>query len=124
MKTFFIAVLFAAFVFGCSKKEETFGSIKPSKSDVISLSEVINSPDNYHKKDVTLKGIVDGQCGSRCEFFFRENNDVVAIHMGDIEAPAIKKGTPVTVTASVYKGKEQTILTAKGFTLENKGGKQ
>lgn len=123
MKNIILTILFTVFVFGCSKKEETYGSYKPSKSDVISLSEVISTPDNFHKKDVTLKGFVDGQCGNRCEFSFRENNDVIKIHMGDIKAPAIKKGTSVIVSASVYKGKEQTILTAKGFTLITKDGK-
>lgn len=123
MKVLIFIAFLAVFTIGCGDKGETYGAHTPSKSDVISLSEVISSPDKYHKKDITVKGIVDGQCGSRCEFFFRENNDVVPIYMGEIKAPLIKKGTPVIVTASVYKGKGQTVLTAKGFTLSTKGGK-
>lgn len=121
MKTLIIATILAFLTFGCGEKEEVFGTV--SKSKLTPLSSVLSSPDQFHKKEVTFKGIVDGQCGSRCEFFYREGNDVVPIFMGDIKAPAIKKGTPVTVTASVHKGEEQVILTAKGFALSTKGGK-
>lgn len=121
MKTLILTVLLALVTFGCQGNEEVHGTF--TKGEITPLAKVLESPEQFHKKEVTFKGIVDSQCGSRCEFFFREGNKVVPIFMGDIKAPAIKKGTPVTVTASVHKGDEQVILTAKGFALSTKGGK-
>ncbi len=123
MKTIIITMILAVLAIGCGKKEETYGIPTPKNSKITTLSDVLKSPDQFHQKEITLKGVVDGQCGSRCEFFYREENEAVPIYMGNIEAPLIQKGTPVIVTASVHKGKEKLILTAKGFTLRPEGDK-
>lgn len=116
-------MIFAMFLIGCKNEGKSYGDAPKSTTKTVALSEVLESPDQFHQKDITLKGIVDGQCGSRCEFFYREGNDAIPIYMGEIEAPIITKGTPVTVTASVHKGDEKLILTAKGFTIKPKGDK-
>lgn len=123
MKILAITMVLAMLTIGCGKNEQKFGEAPSSGTKKVSLSQVLESPDQFHQKDITLQGIVDGQCGSRCEFFYREGNDAIPIYMGSIEAPIITKGTPVTVTASVHKGNEKVILTAKGFTLKPKGEK-
>ncbi len=108
-------------VTSCGSKEETHGQT-PS-GDVISLESVIESPDEFHEKTVTLEGVVAAQCGNRCEFTFTEGTNSVKIYMGDIEAPLIQSGTPVLVTADVFQGAEKVVITASGFTLKAKGGK-
>lgn len=123
MKIIIIAMILAIFTLGCGNNEKSFGEAPNSNSKIVPLSEILKTPDQFHEKEITLKGVVDGQCGNRCEFFYREENEAVSIYMGDIEAPLIKKGTPVIVTASVHKGNEKLILTAKGFTLKSKGDK-
>ncbi len=105
----------------CGSKDETLGEVPSGK--VISLATVLESPDSYHKQTVTLEGVVAAQCGNRCDFTFNEGTKSVKIYMGDIEAPILQKGTPVKVTADVFKGDKKVILTARGFTLKAKGGK-
>lgn len=105
----------------CGPKEETLGETPSGK--VISLASVIESPDEFHEKTVTLEGVVAAQCGNRCEFTFTEGTNSVKIYMGDIKAPILQTGSPVKVTADVFKGDKKVILTARGFTVKAKGGK-
>ncbi len=114
--------MFTIFLIACGNKEESFGTKPAPDSKILALSELLKTPEKFHKKEVTLQGVVDGQCGNRCEFFYREKTDAVTIYMGGIEAPVIQKGTPVIVETSVHLGKEKLVLTAKGFTLKPKGG--
>ncbi len=104
----------------CGSKDETLGET-PS-GEVISLAKVLDAPDEYHEKTVTLEGVVAAQCGNRCEFTFTKGTNSAKIYMGNIEAPLIQSGTPVKVTADVYKGDKKVVLTARGFTVKAKGG--
>ncbi len=105
----------------CGKKEQTLGETPSGK--VISLASVVEAPDQFHEKTVTLEGVVSAQCGNRCEFTFTEGTNSVKIYMGDIKAPILHTGTPVKVTADVFKGEKKVILTARGFTVKAKGSK-
>ncbi len=105
----------------CGSKDKTHGETPTGA--VISLASVIEAPDEFHEKTVTLEGVVAAQCGNRCDFTFTEGTNSVKIYMGNIEAPLIQSGTPVHVTADVFQGDEKVVLTARGFTLKAKGGK-
>ncbi len=120
MKSLIFVSITALILLSCSSKVETYGEAPQSASTA--LTKLLSAPEHFDKKEVTLTGVVDGQCGNRCEFTFREGSEAVTIYMGDIEAPMIQKGTPVTVTAKVHKGEKKLVLTAQGFTLD-KGGK-
>lgn len=115
---FVLSILLILFT-GCAK-EQSIG--QPAGKDAIkaSLTEVLETPDKFHQKEVILEGIVTGQCGSRCEFFYSENGTTVPVYMGEIKAPAIQSGTPVKVNAKVFKGDQKVILTANGFILKKK----
>ncbi len=108
-------------VTSCGSKEETHGET-PSGT-VISLASVIEAPEEFHEKIVTLEGVVAAQCGNRCDFTFTEDANSIKIYMGTIEAPLLQTGTPVLVTADVFQGAEKVVLTARGFTVKEKGGK-
>ncbi len=117
-----ITLVLVALLMACKKEEQTFGEPISTKS-VMTLTNLLETPEKFHDKVITLKGRVDGQCGNRCEFTFRDKNSSVTIYMGDIKAPQIQKGTPITVSAQVFNGEKQMILTAKGFSL-GEGGKE
>jgi len=105
---------------GCGKQDKLYGDSSIT-GETVSLATLLETPDQFNQKEVTLTGVVDGQCGNRCDFTFREDNNAIKIYMGDIEAPIISKGSPITVTAKVLNGDAKLILTAASFTL-NEGG--
>ncbi len=120
MKTVFLTIVVALFFVACNKSEKVYGTNKTTENKT-TLTELLESPAKFHKKEVTLTGFVESQCGSRCDFVFREGNQIAKISMGEIEAPVMKQGTPVTVTTTVYSGERKVVLTAKNFTLGKAG---
>ncbi len=117
--TTFIAMLLL--LTSCGSSDKTLG--ETPTGEVISLATVLELADDYHEKTVTLEGVVAAQCGNRCEFTFTEGINSVKIYMGEIKAPIIQTGSPVKVTADVFKGNKKVVLTARGFTVKAKGGK-
>ncbi len=123
MKLIYLLATSLLLLSSCGTKEQILGEAPSKSAELTSLSKVLASPDSYHEKSVTLEGVVAAQCGNRCEFTFTEGTNSVKIYMGSIKAPIIQSGTPVRVTADVYRGDKKVVLTARGFALKAKGGK-
>lgn len=123
MKQILLFSLMVLLFTACSEKEVVLGEAIPADAKVITLQDLLANPNTYHNQMVTLEGKVDGQCGNKCEFTFAESGKSQTIYVGDIEAPTIKKGTPIRVMTHVFNGDKKLVLTAQGFVLNGKGGK-
>jgi hypothetical protein len=123
MKSTFLFVLCCAALLGiagCSR-ETTVGNPEPKSTAPVALQEIYANPALFHEKTVVLKGVVTGQCGALCEFTYTEKGRSAVIFMGALKAPRIKTGTPVRLSAKVFSGEKQVVLTATGFILLSKG---
>jgi hypothetical protein len=105
---------------GC-RSTKTVGVPAPLSVQPVPLQQLLDNPAQYHGQVVVLEGVVSGQCGSLCEFFYSEKKRSATILMGDLKAVRIKTGTPVRVTVRVFNGERQAVLTAVGFVLSGKG---
>lgn len=111
-----IAIGTALLTAGCGGTK-TVGT--PAGKDVTTtpLVAVLEAPDKYDGQVVVLKGVLEAQCGALCDFTYSENGRSVMIYTPDPKPPRIQSGQPIRVTATVHKGDQQLILTAKGLEL-------
>ncbi len=91
----------------------------PAKADTPAtpLAAILAAPEKYDGQTVVLNGVLAAQCASLCDFTYAEGNQSVTVFTGDPKPPKIHAGQPVRVTASVHKGEEQVVITAKGLEI-------
>jgi len=109
----FGAALIAA---GCGGTK-TVGTPAGADVSATALAAVLEAPEKYDGQTVVLKGVLEAQCAALCEFTYSEGGRSVTVYTPDPKPPRIKGGQPVRVTATVHRGEEQVILTAKGLEL-------
>lgn len=111
-----IAVVTACMAAGCGGSK-IVGTPAKADTPATPLAAVLEAPEKYNGQTVVLKGVLAAQCAARCDFTYAENGRTVTVYTGDPKPPKIKAGQPVRVTATVHKGEEQVIITAKGLEL-------
>lgn len=91
----------------------------PAGKDVAAtpLAAVLEAPEKYDAQTVVLNGVLVSQCAALCDFTYAESGRSVTVYTPDPKPPRIRGGQPVRVTATVHKGEEQVIITAKGLEL-------
>ena len=104
---------------GCGKGKGTqLGADIPPQAPMVSLSDILKSPGEYHGKKVVMKGIVSGQCPSLCEFFFTDGAHKVTMYPHGYSFPKLETGRRVTIYAEITSGTGQVVFSALGVKLE------
>lgn len=101
---------------GC-RRTQTVGIPAPADTPSTPLAAVLDAPDKYNGQTVVLKGKLQAQCASLCDFTYAEGARSATIFTGDPKPPKIQAGRSVRVTVQVHKGEEQVVLTAKGLEI-------
>ncbi len=111
-----VAVGTALMAAGCGGTK-TVGTPASPDTPATPLATVLQAPEKYEGQTVVLKGVLTAQCAALCDFTYAENGQSVTVFTGDPKPPRIKAGQPVRVTATVHKGEQQVIITAKGLEM-------
>ncbi|KMQ49409.1 hypothetical protein CHISP_3684 [Chitinispirillum alkaliphilum] len=113
-----IAVLATSFILhGQQRGKSSFGSEIPEGTEITTLAQILQSPENFDGKTVVMEGSISGQCASRCKFNYREGNEVIEVNLNGFRPPSLDIGTRVRVSARVYSGNERVVISANGMKL-------
>ncbi len=113
----FAASLAAAVLLGpgLAEARKSLGSAIPADAPRARLAAILAAPARYHEKAVVLRGTVNSQCASLCEFTFQDGPNKSLIYPQGFKLPKLRKGETVTLYARVTAGKENVVLTALGL---------
>ena len=98
----------------------------PAGKDVAAtpLAAVLEAPEKYDGQTVVLKGVMETQCASMCDFTYTESGRTVTVYTPDPKPPRIQGGQPIRVTATVHKGEKQLVINATGLELLPRKGER
>lgn len=113
----------ALMVAGCGGTR-TVGTPAARNAAATPLAAVLDAPEKYDGQTVVLKGVLEKQCAAQCDFTYSEDGRTVTVYTPDPKPPKMQGGQPVRVTASVHKGEQQVIITAKGLEILPRKGAQ
>lgn len=94
---------------------KALGAAIPAGAPAARLSAILAEPARYHDQSVVLRGTVNSQCASLCEFTFQDGPHKSLIYPQGFKLPKLKKGESVTLYARVTAGERNVVLTALGL---------
>jgi hypothetical protein len=98
-----------------AEARKAVGAAVPATAPTVKLSAILDAPARYHDRAVVLRGTVNSQCASLCEFTFQDGPHKTLIYPQGFKLPRLRKGEPVTLYARVTAGERNVVLTALGL---------
>jgi hypothetical protein len=98
-----------------AEARKALGAAIPANAQSATLSAVLATPARFHDKAVVLRGTVNAQCASLCEFTFQDGPHKSLIYPQGFKLPKLRKGEAVTLYARVTAGEQNVVLTALGL---------
>ncbi len=117
-------LLFATVVIASGCGESAPGSGKasgveiPSDQPVVELASVLENPEEFDGKRIVMRGIVNGQCASLCEFFLLDGAHTATVYPQGFSFPKLARGSTVTIFALITSGEENVVISALGLRTE------
>jgi len=103
---------------GCSKTE-LYGEALTGTAPEATVKQILDNPENYENKTVTLEGEIKEVCPSGCWFFVEDENTELYVNIGPSGfAIPNKTGHKVKVEGEVITHNSSLILMGKGVEIK------
>jgi hypothetical protein len=116
-----IILVLSFIIFWCnapdSDKPLRLGVEVPKTELIVKLADVIENPDAFNGKKIVMNGVVFGQCGSLCDFFFKDGIHTVTIYPQGFKFPKLEHDKPVTIYTEIIKGDGKLVFLALGIEI-------
>jgi len=116
--SFFFSILILFLFAGCSKTE-LYGESLTGKTPVITVKQILDNPEKYENKTITLKGEIKEVCPSGCWFFINDDFGELYVNIGPSGfAIPNKTGHEASVEGELITHNGSLMLVGKGVEIK------
>ncbi|MBC8384445.1 MAG: DUF4920 domain-containing protein, partial [Candidatus Cloacimonetes bacterium] len=103
---------------GCSKTE-LYGEALQGNLPEATVKQILENPENYENKTITLKGEIKEVCPAGCWFFVKDEHGELYVNIGPAGfAIPNKAGHEVTIEGEIINHKGTMMLMGKGVEIK------